>query len=288
MPLPTSINDLSTTAASNFPDGGQSPTVLDDVQRLHASYIAALRDVVLSGTANLSTLNLSYAGTLTGGTGVVNLGSGQLYKDAAGKVGVGTSTPVTRVHITGAGGTSSGSLSLSPVSTGGGASYLVMGNSDSVGAPGPSLIAAANRIIQFGVGNSFAAADGGVLTEFARIDASGNFLLGTTGALNFSAALRIKTSANQYPAEFYATGTQSFISIANDSSANLIGSQAGALTFFSNSGGGQQQRFQVKVSGQIGLTPMSAPGSPTEGDIYYDTSARKHYGYNGTAWQAFY
>jgi hypothetical protein len=33
--------------------------------------------------------NLSYTGTFTGGTGVVNLGSGQLYKDASGNVGIG-------------------------------------------------------------------------------------------------------------------------------------------------------------------------------------------------------
>lgn len=35
----------------------------------------------------------SYTGTLTGGTGVVNLGSGQFYKDASGNVGMGTSSP---------------------------------------------------------------------------------------------------------------------------------------------------------------------------------------------------
>jgi hypothetical protein len=36
---------------------------------------------------------LSYSTTLTGGTGVVNLGSGQFYKDASGNVGIGTSSP---------------------------------------------------------------------------------------------------------------------------------------------------------------------------------------------------
>ena len=47
-------------------------------------------------TANTGTFsNLSYTGTLTGGTGVVNLGSGQVYKDASGNVGIGTSTPNT-------------------------------------------------------------------------------------------------------------------------------------------------------------------------------------------------
>jgi len=37
--------------------------------------------------------SLAYSTTLTGGTGVVNLGSGQFYKDASGNVGIGTTTP---------------------------------------------------------------------------------------------------------------------------------------------------------------------------------------------------
>lgn len=41
---------------------------------------------------NTSATNLAYTGTLTGGTGVVNLGSGQFYKDAAGNIGIGTTT----------------------------------------------------------------------------------------------------------------------------------------------------------------------------------------------------
>jgi hypothetical protein len=43
--------------------------------------------------------NLAYTGTLTGGTGVINIGSGQVYKDASGNVGIGTSSPATLLHI---------------------------------------------------------------------------------------------------------------------------------------------------------------------------------------------
>ena len=43
----------------------------------------------------LNAANPSYTGTLTGGTGVVNLGSGQFVKDASGNVGVGTNTPTS-------------------------------------------------------------------------------------------------------------------------------------------------------------------------------------------------
>jgi hypothetical protein len=43
----------------------------------------------------LTAANPSYTGTLTGGTGVVNIGSGQVYKDASGNVGIGTSSPTS-------------------------------------------------------------------------------------------------------------------------------------------------------------------------------------------------
>jgi hypothetical protein len=57
--------------------------------------------VVINGTTGITTPavdtqgNLAYTGTLTGGTGVINIGSGQLYKDASGNVGIGTTSPST-------------------------------------------------------------------------------------------------------------------------------------------------------------------------------------------------
>jgi len=51
--------------------------------------------------------NLAYTGTLTGGTGIINIGSGQVYKAADGKVGIGTSSPTGKLHI---GGTAAGSV----------------------------------------------------------------------------------------------------------------------------------------------------------------------------------
>jgi hypothetical protein len=49
------------------------------------------------GVANFG--NLSYTGTLTGGTGVINIGSGQVYKNASGNVGIGTSAPSNTLHV---------------------------------------------------------------------------------------------------------------------------------------------------------------------------------------------
>lgn len=44
MPIPTSIDDLSTTPGDNFPAGDDTPDVIDNVFREHAAYIAQLRD----------------------------------------------------------------------------------------------------------------------------------------------------------------------------------------------------------------------------------------------------
>jgi hypothetical protein len=72
-------------------------------------------NLTLGGTLNLSSppaiggvtantgsfSNLSYTGTLTGGTGVVNIGSGQIYKDEDGNVGIGTSSPSEKLVVCG-------------------------------------------------------------------------------------------------------------------------------------------------------------------------------------------
>lgn len=44
MPVPVLITDLNRVAASNYPQGSDTPSTLDDVQRAHASFIALLRD----------------------------------------------------------------------------------------------------------------------------------------------------------------------------------------------------------------------------------------------------
>jgi hypothetical protein len=55
----------------------------------------AVGSVTTADIGALNANNPSYTGTLTGGTGVINIGSGQLYKDASGNVGIGTSSPNT-------------------------------------------------------------------------------------------------------------------------------------------------------------------------------------------------
>lgn len=54
-------------------------------------------NVLFTGTTTAA--NLAYTGTLTGSTGILNIGSGQLYKNASGNVGIGTSSPAERLTV---------------------------------------------------------------------------------------------------------------------------------------------------------------------------------------------
>lgn len=62
MPIPASINDLSTTASSNGPAGSETPTDGDGYLRAHAGFIAELRDN-LNGTTGAVGLKLANTGS---------------------------------------------------------------------------------------------------------------------------------------------------------------------------------------------------------------------------------
>lgn len=52
---------------------------------------------------NAFTAALSYTSTLTGGTGIIAIGTNQIYKDASGNVGFGTASPAAKVAVVGTG-----------------------------------------------------------------------------------------------------------------------------------------------------------------------------------------
>ena len=65
--------------------------------------------------ANLSATTSTFLGTITGSTNVVNIGSGQIYKDASGNVGIGTASPARQLSVSGA----SAALGITSTAAGG-------------------------------------------------------------------------------------------------------------------------------------------------------------------------
>lgn len=74
MPVPSTVSDLSTTPASNFPAGSESPSTIDDYLRAHAAIIKQVSDsndatnVKLTGdqtVAGTKTFSSAIAGSTT-------------------------------------------------------------------------------------------------------------------------------------------------------------------------------------------------------------------------------
>jgi hypothetical protein len=100
---------ISGTTLTSTVATGTAPFVVastTNVANLNASSLSgatfAAPGAIGSTTASTGAFtNLSYTGTLTGSTGVLNIGSGQIYKDASGNVGIGTTLPKLKTHIQG-------------------------------------------------------------------------------------------------------------------------------------------------------------------------------------------
>ena len=91
---PTSSLALASTSGTiaNFTSSTANIT-LGTIPTLTTGTTTSTNDVVTNGTiTNLSATTSTFLGTITGSTNVINIGSGQIYKDASGNVGIGQSS----------------------------------------------------------------------------------------------------------------------------------------------------------------------------------------------------
>ena len=167
-----------------------------------AAQVGDVLKLVAWGTFSTSNLvSPNYTGTLTGGTGVVNIGSGQLYKDASGNVGIGTSSPQAPLNVSHSVTSRSDTLRLTNADTGGYGPWLNFYGNYSSGYSFAKIGTENDN----GTGGSlrFHTADTSkVSQERMRIDSSGNLLVGTTTSLYSTRLTAAGTSAGGPAAEF--------------------------------------------------------------------------------------
>lgn len=74
-------------------------TKLTSLSNLTSTGTLSWNGTSIVASADGSYGNLAYTGTLTGGAGVLNIGSGQVYKDASGNVSLGNNTPLVKFNV---------------------------------------------------------------------------------------------------------------------------------------------------------------------------------------------
>lgn len=198
----TKISEFSATAADNTDIDsidiaeGCAPSGINNAIR---ELMAQLKDFqtgaasdpfngAVNGTLGATTpaaatiTNLAYTGTLTGGTGIINIGSGQIYKDASGNVGIGTSSTAQKLHVD-----SATSLTTVRVESDlSGSSYFSGLEFIRSGVAGGSIMQSYRNTGTGGVGFVWsttadnAAEVSGAYTQRMYLDSSGNLGLGVT------------------------------------------------------------------------------------------------------------
>ena len=191
--------------------------------------------------------------------------------DSNGNVGIGTSTPRTLLHV--ANGNNSGTLSLAAQSGGQNESRIIMGNADSGGTSGPSIIVGSNRSILFGVGNSFTASNGGTFTEYMRVDNNGNVGIGTSApgtlldvsasSLGQGASRTIRISSQGSPNDQFSVRLRHGIIAGGVPIGVLMGPNDGNGYLSFTMGTGDPERMRIDAAGRIGIgtTPVAVAGA---------------------------
>jgi len=235
------------TAGSFVVNGG----VLGTPSSGTVTNLTGTASININGTVGATTAStgaftsLSYTTTLTGGTGIVNLGSGQFYKGASGNVGIGTTTGTYQLQVTGTGqetaaltdaGNKGGSIYLQATAVAAGTGGAVLFGS-TFGSQTP--FAAIKGFVENGGTNTTgslrfstrnAVADT-ALTERAKFTIGGDFLLTSTGGLG------------------YGTGSGGAVTqITSRTTGVTLNKTNGAVTMFSAAGSAVAATFTVTNS----------------------------------------
>jgi hypothetical protein len=94
------------TAGTSFSDGVTNDVTAAKLNALVADAVPTSNLSLNSTTGTIATFNSTtptFLGAITASTNTINVGSGQIYKDATGKVGVGTTSPVAKLDVYGDG-----------------------------------------------------------------------------------------------------------------------------------------------------------------------------------------
>jgi hypothetical protein len=228
------------TAGISFTDGVTNDVTAAKLNALVADAVPTSNLALTSTNGTISNFTSSTAtllGTITGSTNVVNIGSGQIYKDASGNVGIGTTSPVTTLDVYGDGSFRTIEIGKSGL-TGNRNALIDFVGDDTYTDYGFRIIRQnagqnASTVLQTrGTGGLFLRTEeaGDIVlqttnTDRLRIDSSGNVLANTTSTALFSA-----TSGSGL---CYRKGASLDILATNDNALilNKIGADGGIAEF---------------------------------------------------------
>ena len=322
-------------AAGDIKSGEVVVVVYDGTRFQVVSQLNSAGDARFANVSIASALNVGGVATVTGGSvlngGVVinepganadtriegDTDQNLVFVDAsADAVGIGTSTPVSKLEIYGAfsTGTTAATLSNSTAFSASNIARIDFKLNNSFGglercaavwALNPNAAANNGGALVFGTSANGSST---TPTERGRFNSDGDFLVGTTAnatsdwlstipaevvSKDNNAQLRLHR-----PSQGSGVGVGGLLFAGNDGSSNqkdVAAIRAETTTTFADGGlisfltrpnaGSLTSRAVIKSTGQVRFVPLVAdPAGAEAGDVYYNSSTNKLRVYNGTAW----
>jgi hypothetical protein len=210
-----------------------TPTVSTD------AVTKAYADALVDGTASGSFTNLAYTGTFTGGTGIVNLGSGQFYKTSGGNVGIGTVSPANKLQVISADNIQA--TGIGSFYSNNGTAALLLGFDRITGTNSTP----ANASLDLGTGSN---------PQSMHIDSSGNVLIGITSATSGGGVLQVSNGIT-FPAIQSASSNANTLDDYEEGTwTPVITAASGSITTYTSAGTYTKIGNLVVAQYQYGIT----------------------------------
>ena len=243
--------------------GGGSVTL--DAPNTAATYTLTLPAANGSVATTTGTLTNPTINGFTGDTSVINVGSGQFYKDTSGNVGIGTSSPIAKVHVKADAdilrlqAQTLNSSIYQTIYTYDGVRRMYQGYAGSGTTVYSLFLEEAGSQLLIGTANN----------ERMRIDGSGNVGIGTS-----SPSARLDVAAPQSTLYLRSTGsfnsTLNFYSSSSALEASIVSLAGGAsLLFATGSSGTERARITNDGTFLIGSTSQLVAGANHQMTLRY-------------------